>query len=152
MLRTTTGTILAVGALVLASACDDPFPTSPDGGVQGPQINTSEAISLIAGLHERNYELDFQGAVESPIFPAPTDLYFNDDEDVRFYGFASVEDAEAAVATISADGRTVDGSPVPWTEPIHFYHTERLVVVYLGDRTAFHLAISDIMGGQVAGD
>lgn len=141
--------ILLLLMLLPAAACESSGPTAT--GQPGPVINFQEALTLRLGLRERGIQLRFRETVEEPILPTITDRYTYDGQDVRLYGFASTEDAEAALATVSEDGRTVGGEELPWSGTPHFYHTRRLVVLHVGTSGELELALSEILGGQVAG-
>ena len=70
----------------------------------------------------------------------------------RFFRYETADDAEADIAKVSSDGRTIDGKRMPWDGPVHIYHLAKRIVVYVGDNEHTMQTIVDVFGPQVAGD
>lgn len=136
--------------VVLAAACGG-SPTASD--LPSPELRIGEVLDLLVGLRERGIELQFVETIDAPIFPVLTDRYRRRDDELRLYGFTSVEDAEETVADLSSDGRSLADEPLALPDdPIRFYHDRRLIVLHIGGDAELDFALRELTGGQVAGD
>ncbi len=75
----------------------------------------------------------------------------NDAYNVEAYEFSTPEDRAEAERKISADGSQVDGTAVEWGGDPHFYHTDKVILVYIGDDKDNMAALEGSFGKVFAG-
>jgi len=142
-----------LGATLLALAsCSDPVGSTVTG--PQPQLNSTEVLYLRLAFHEKGYALQFRETVDDPILPALTDVYTYSGDELRLYGFDTQAAADSAVLTISQDGETVAGEPVPWIDgkELHYFQMDKLLILHRGDRSDVDQIITELTGGQFAGN
>jgi hypothetical protein len=96
----------------------------------GPAVET--------GIFEQKaYEMKIHG---SPVF---------------FLEYGSNEDADEIAETISGDGRTVAGKPIPMKGIMagtpHFFKSSKVIAFYFGDRASTLAALTKVFDDQFAG-
>ena len=65
--------------------------------------------------------------------------------------FPSAKEANAAAETISEDGSVVGSSIMMWFSPPHFFKTDKLIVLYVGEDGGIVDILGDTLGPQIAG-
>ena len=70
---------------------------------------------------------------------------------VGVFEYPTVEAAEADKVKVSPDGKTVDGQPVGWTAPVHYFHHGQVIAVYMGTSDSVIQTLTQ-SGPQFAGD
>ncbi len=74
-----------------------------------------------------------------------------DSEWAQAFEYANDDDAARDQSKVSPDGQTVDGRPMTWNGPVHFYRHGPVIVVYVGSNGGILQKLSD-GGGQFAGN
>ncbi len=166
----TRGTTMLLGytiMLVMLVGCvqgPPVFPFQPAGGP--PQSHggaVRDHVSLVDNLRADGYNVDPVQDVQQPFvrargtllrisgadLSAPADVQsFNyDDRDVGTDGLAA---AQADAAQIQPNGQPKTMS-VTWTGPPHFFHKERVIVIYVGNDSQLLRELSKLLGPQFAG-
>ena len=120
-------------------------------------------VSLVDALRAAGYSVSPAGDVQQPFFrargtllrisggdlSAPADVQsFNyDDRDLGTDGLAA---AQADADQIQPDGQPKT-TRVTWSGPPHFYHKERVIVLYVGSDPQLLDALQAQLGAQFAG-
>ena len=104
-------------------------PTTPIVSHGGP---VKDYVGLVDNLRAAGATVDPAGTVSQPFFAPKGQLITVDEQDVQAFEFASAEEADAAVETVSADGSSVGTSMVGWLAPPHFYKAGKVIVIYVG--------------------
>lgn len=72
-------------------------------------------------------------------------------EDVQVFQFADAAEVKAQAARVSPTGTAIGATKVQWIGPPHFYRTDRLLVLYVGDNERVLKALERVLGPQFAG-
>jgi len=67
------------------------------------------------------------------------------------YEFPDTETADQAAAVVSPDGYGVAGGQYEWIDTPRFWHSGRVIVLYLGDDLDFVGELTSILGSSFAG-
>ena len=121
---------------------------SPSAGQHPAPV--TDMNSLIAALWDNGLTVETAGTVSQPFFDVEGTQLRVEGAEVQVFEFADAEAANAAVAMLGPDGNPPT-MMITWVAPPHFYHTGRLVVLYVGDDAAMTQALTDVLGPQVAG-
>ncbi len=161
------GSVLVL--LVAVMACGQPAATgSTSGGVQpgttAIPVGTPEShdgpvadqVSLIDHLRGKGLTVETAGNVQQPFFTAQGTLLrisggeLTQPADVQVFDYETAEAAKADVRQIGPDGspRTM---MITWVAPPHFFHRERVVVLYTGTDPAVLTLLAEVLGPQFAG-
>lgn len=73
-------------------------------------------------------------------------------EVIAVFEYDSAEAAAADADKVGVDGQTTDGSPIAWEGPVHFYHHNRVLIVYVGSNEDFLAKLAADGGDQFAGN
>ena len=120
-------------------------------------------VSLVDTLRSDGYTVDPVQDVQQPFLrargtlvrisggdlsaPADVQSYNYDDRDLGTDGLAA---AQADAAQIQPDGQPRTAS-VAWSGPSHFFHKERVIVIYVGSDAQLPRELSKLLGSQFAG-
>jgi hypothetical protein len=120
-------------------------------------------VSLVDNLRADGYGVDPIGDMQRPFLrargtrlqisgndlgaPAEVQSYNYDDRDLGTDGLAA---AQADAAQIQPDGQPKTMS-VAWSGPPHFFHKERVIVIYVGSDAPILRELSKLLGPQFAG-
>jgi len=134
------GVILAL----FAAAC-----SSAGGREASGSLNSAD--DLIASLEGQGISVAKGEQIDQAFFSVPA-LLLNTSET----GFQVFEYPEEAAAQVDADLVAPDGSSVGtsmpfWVDDPHFYHSGKLIVLYLGSDQSILTALEAILGPQFAG-
>ena len=89
--------------------------------------------------------------VQHPFFPVEGTKLDVIGREMQVFEFESKEDADKAAASISPDGMTINGMPAGWKASPHFYRSDKVISVYVGDDREMNDAIGRSLGKQFAG-
>lgn len=70
----------------------------------------------------------------------------------RFFRYTTIEQAKQDLDKVSPDGKTIDGTTMPWDGPVHVFHLSKRIVIYIGSNPNTLQTIQSVFGKQVAGD
>ena len=130
--------------LVVSLACGG-------GGDEGPEPVT-DYRSLVDSLRSLEAKVGIRGfSAQSFFIGTQGRLLDVNNEDVRVFQFRSVEDADAASGTVSADGSSIGTTTMSWDAPPHFYKGGILIVLYVGSASSVVNVLEEAMGPQFAG-
>jgi hypothetical protein len=133
------------GCGVNASASDQ----SRQGEPRSPRVTDYE--SLGASLRAAGASVKPGAKVDQPFFPVGGKLIEVHGEEVQVFQFADAAEAKAQAARISPTGTTIETTKVHWIGPPHFYRTDRLLVIYVGDSERVLRTLETVLGPQFAG-
>ena len=140
--------VAAVGASgcgVNASASDQ----SREGEPRSPPV--TDYASLTASLRAAGASVKPGAKVDQPFFPVSGRLMEVHGEDVQVFQFADAAEVKAQAARVSPTGTAIGATKVQWIGPPHFYRTDRLLVLYVGDNERVLKALEKVLGPQFAG-
>jgi hypothetical protein len=128
-----------------ASASDQ----SRQGEPRSPPV--TDYASLAASLRAAGARVKSGAMVDQPFFPVSGRLIEVHGEDVQVFQFADAAEAKAQAARVSPTGTAIGTTKVQWIGPPHFYRTDRLLVLYVGDSERVLKALEIVLGSQFAG-
>jgi hypothetical protein len=111
----------------------------------------TDYASLAASLRAAGATVRLGAKVEQPFFPVNGRLIEVHNEDVQVFEFADAAVVKAQAARISPTGSTIGTTKVHWIGPPHFYRTDRLLVIYVGDSERVLRTLETVLGPQFAG-
>lgn len=151
--------VLAVVFAALLSACGNrlPFdvslaPTPLPAAAESDELTLAAFTDFVssAGLNVR-----LRGGVSQPFFAVDGQLVDIEGESVQVFEYQAADEAQAAAAQVTPDGSAVasgdEMTRVDWVSTPHFYHRDRLIVVYVGDDDGVLDILDGTLGGPFAG-
>lgn len=150
-------------AMVIIASCGMNSPTVPPAGNAPPVDSVRDHASFVSTLRTKRLTVEEIGSVEQPFLQAeglglkvsggnlqaPAELQsFNYDD--QSLGTDGVKAAAEDVSQIEPTGqpRTMR---IDWIAPPHFFHKERLIVIYVGSDPKTLALLQELLGPQFAG-
>ena len=128
-----------------ASASDQPR----KGESRSPPV--TDYASLTASLRRAGASVKPGAKVDQPFFPVSGRLMEVHGEEVQVFQFTDAAEGKAQAARISPTGTKIETTKLHWIGPPHFYITDRLLVLYVGDNERVLKALERVLGPQFAG-
>jgi len=132
--------------LIFAAACAGNNTT-----VETPGELVGPFDQLMTALGSEGFTVDPAGTISQPFFEPEGQVISLDGQEVQVFEFASEAEAASAAEMISPDGSSIGTSMMTWISPPHFYHSGKLMVLYLGENERVMAALEGILGPQIAG-
>lgn len=112
-------------------------------------------VSLVDNLRAKGAIVEPGEEFSDELFSVPGRNISVDGENVSVYGYADAGSTDAEAANISPDGGTITRGDmigyVDWVAAPHFYKTERLIVLYVGENAGVKNLLTELLGRQFAG-
>lgn len=108
-------------------------------------------VSLVDALRAEGVTVEPAGTISQPFFSVEGQAITVNGEQVQVFEFADAAAASAAAQDVSPDGSSVGTSMMTWVAPPHFYKTDKLIVLYIGENEAVLAALESVVGEQIAG-
>lgn len=138
--------LVVAAVLVLASCSAPPKPSIVSHG--GP---VRDYVSFIDNLRAKGATVEPGGEVEQPFFSVKGNVIKVNGEDVQVFEFASPDVAKVEADTVPPDGTSFATIMITWIAPPHFYRTEKIIVLYVGNTQATKDLLVSLLGPQFAG-
>jgi hypothetical protein len=139
-------------AAVGASGCAGNASASDQSRKGEPQsARVTDYASLAASLRAAGANVKPGAKVDQPFFPVSGRLMEVHGEEVQVFQFADAAEVKAQAARISPTGTAIGTTKVQWIGPPHFYRTDRLLVLYVGESERVLKALETVLGLQFAG-
>ena len=106
---------------------------------------------LINKLRARGQKVGRGRKVAQPFFSVPGRIITIDGEDVQVFQYATAKSAEREAKAVDQPGSPVGTSMPMWVAPPHFYKSDRLIVLYVGQNSSVIRALEGVFGPQFAG-
>ena len=152
VLTTVTWGLLAVPVL----CCRSGGPSDPTAG-DGPHDLEGvgpETQALSSALHSAGADVVLAETIprsSSPFFAVASVRLSVDGQSAWVWEYASPSLARRDADLVSADGFRIGNSFVDWIGPPHFFHSSRLIVLYIGEDEAMLSLLRSVLGPQFAG-
>lgn len=129
----------------------DPTPgdDSANGGVGSAETAALSRALQAAGASVVRAETIPQSS--SPFFAVDSTRLLVEGQNVWVWEYPSSAAAERDATLVSADGYQIGSSYVDWIGPPHFFHSSRLIVLYVGEDEAILVLLREALGPQFAG-
>jgi hypothetical protein len=135
---------LAIGACRSLGSDQDTTPTTPD-------FSPMSYDNLVSALENAGATVEPKGEVEQPFFEVAGQIIQVNGADVQVFEFPDANASQEAAASIAPNGSSVGTTMVGWIATPHFYKTDNLIVLYLGDDPAIMKLLNASLGPQFAG-
>jgi len=139
---------LMVLVTLASAACSAQNPVVP---AAASSAQAGSISSIAAALRSEGVELKEVETLEQPFFSVPAHVFTANGEDLQLYEFASAADAERAAANVDPRGSTIGTTKMSWLAAPHFYRTDRIIAIHLGDSAATRSALERVLGKPFAG-
>ena len=107
--------------------------------------------ALVEALKAQGLEVERAGDVAQPFFSVEGHALNVDGENVQVFQYRTAGAAEKEAGQVSPDGSSVGTSMMSWVEPPHFFRSEKLIALYVGDSPRLLEALRAALGAQFAG-
>lgn len=106
---------------------------------------------LVERLRDRGEEPVRVGEVEPPYFDVPGRVLALNGADIQVFEYADAGSARDQAATISSDGSIIGATLITWMGEPHFFHSGRLIVLYVGEDPGVLDLLEATLGPPIAG-
>ncbi len=89
--------------------------------------------------------------VRQPFFSAPGRIIKVNNEAVQVFEYSNPATVESQAKRVSADGKTIGNSKPSWMSTPHFFKSQKLIVIYVGDDQTILRILRAELGNQFAG-
>ena len=145
-----------IALAILASGCGG---DAPDGGnsptpTPAELASRPQTVSLLVRLQAAGLQPRFVELMEPHSYPFVSVRAVRlevENENVYTFEFDTTAAAEAEARGISADGHQVGSSFVSWISDPHFFRSDRMIVLYVGQSERIRTALAQAVGPQFAG-
>lgn len=107
--------------------------------------------SFLANLRVHEYTPVEKGRVSQPFTTVEAMVVSIGADDFQVFEFLGAEDVENFSRNVSEDGSVIGTSIITWVEPPHFYKTDKVLVLYVGNKPDVTAALEKVLGKQFAG-
>ncbi len=107
--------------------------------------------SLIDNLSASGLNVTRGDEISQPFFSVKGRIIKVNGDDVQIFEYERATDADAEAALVSPDGSTVGTSMITWISTPHFYKKEKLIVIYVGEKSEVIQGLEIALGKQSAG-
>jgi hypothetical protein len=136
---------------LLGTGCAAPQPPETTPPVVSHGGPVTDYVSLVDNLRASGATVEPAGEISQPFFSVKGNSVTVDGENVQAFEYADAATAEAEAALISPDGSSIGTTMVSWVAAPHFYKTDKLIVLYVGDNAAVISVLEELLGTQFAG-
>lgn len=89
--------------------------------------------------------------VSQPFFSAAARIINVNGQGVQVFEYAQASKADREAKRVSSNGMSIGTSKVSWLSTPHFFKTEKLIVLYVGDDQTILRILQSTLGNQFAG-
>ncbi|MBW6518250.1 MAG: hypothetical protein K0A89_07085 [ANME-2 cluster archaeon] len=107
-------------------------------------------VSLINHFQSEGLEVKTLGISQQPFFSIRSMNLTLNGELVLVFDYSNVSGAREDMALVSPDAQYIDSARMHWTGTPHFYNSEEVIVLYVGDDPNIIAALDSGMGAQFA--
>ncbi len=129
------------------------FFTIPLGSTQVPQ-DTSSLVDILIVIRVP-LEMSDDGSVivremSQPFFSVDAKIIKMYGEEVQTFEYRTIDDAQNDIDEVTSDGQFRNVNVI-WVGTPHFYRSDRLIILYVGDHVDIIDTLEDLFGPQFAG-
>ena|SRR5687767_821851 len=89
--------------------------------------------------------------VRQPFFLVSGRIIKVNKENIQVFEYSNLATAESQAKLVSPDGRTIGNSKPSWMSTPHFFKSQKLIVIYIGDDKTILRILQAALGDQFAG-
>ncbi len=129
------------------------FFSIPLGSIQVPQ-DTSSLVDILIVIRVP-LEMSDDGSVivremSQPFFSVDAKIIKMYGEEVQTFEYRTIDDAQNDIDEVTPDGQFRNVNVI-WVGTPHFYRSDRLIILYVGDHVDIIHRLEDLFGPQFAG-
>ena len=125
------------------------------GASAAPEKANGETVMtydrLTSGLQEAGATVEPVGEVTQPFFSITGKTVQVNGGEVQVFEFADANASREAAESVSPSGSSIGTVMVSWLATPHFYKTDNLIALYVGDDPAVMKLLETYLGPQFAG-
>ena len=141
---------LLLGCVLAVSGCaTDSLTASPVGSTE--PLAVEDQATLISALEGSGATVEIGEPVSQVFFSAEGTVLKVNGVDVQVFEYQSPEEMENEASQVSPDGGSIGTSMVTWIDVPHFYKTNRIIVLYVGNDASVLDVLESALGPQFAG-
>jgi hypothetical protein len=141
---------LLLGCVLAVSGCaTDSLTASPVGSTE--PLAVEDQATLISALEGSGATVEIGEPVSQVFFSAEGTVLKVNGADVQVFEYESAEEMENEASQVSPDGGSIGTSMVTWVDVPHFYKTNRIIVLYVGNDASVLDVLESALGPQFAG-
>ena len=111
-----------------------------------------EYARLLGKLREQRAHVKSSNErVRQPFFLVSGRIIQVNHENIQVFEYSDPATAESQAKRVSADGRTIGNSKPSWMSTPHFFKSQKLIVIYIGDDKTILRILEGALGNQFAG-
>ena len=107
-------------------------------------------VSLLNHLQSEGIEVKTLGISREPFFSVRSMNLTLNGELVHVFDYYNISTARDDMALVSPDAQYIDNTRMRWTGTPHFYNSEEIIMLYVGDNPEIITALESGMGAQFA--
>ena len=89
--------------------------------------------------------------VRQPFFLVSGRIIKVNKENIQVFEYSNPATTESQAKRVSPDGKTIGNSKPSWMSTPHFFKSQKLIVIYIGDDKTILRILQDALGEQFAG-
>lgn len=143
--------VLILGLLL--AACSRTVIARNSSPVAAPESAGADDVvsDLMEALAAAGAQVAKGGEVDQPFFSTVGQLVTVNGSEVQLFVYADAANAKDEAGQVSPEGSAVGTSIMMWMATPHFYRTDNVIALYLGDDAATLAALNTVFGPQFAG-
>jgi len=112
----------------------------------------SEYTRLIGKLHARGASVkSTREKVRQPFFSVSGRIMKVNNQPIQVFEYSNSATTESQAKLVNPDGKTIGNSKPSWMSTPHFFKSQKLIVLYVGDDQTVLRALQAELGNQFAG-
>ena len=141
---------LLLGCVLAVSGCATDSLTGSAVGSAEP-LAVEDQATLISALEGSGATVEIGEPVSQVFFSAEGTVLKVNGVDVQVFEYQSPEEMENEASQVSPDGGSIGTSMVTWVDVPHFYKTNRIIVLYVGNDASVLDVLESALGPEFAG-
>lgn len=143
--------LLAFGLLLTACSSNviagDQLPTA----VPEPTVQSDATADLMDALVAAGALVEKRGEVTQPFFSETGQVISVNGSEVQLFVYDDEAAARAEAGQVTPEGTAVGSNVMMWLATPHFYRSDKVIALYIGDDPATLTALEAVLGPQFAG-
>jgi hypothetical protein len=128
------------------------FPANKDNSHLAGTRSPTEYSRLIGKLRAQGASARSTAEkVRQPFFSVPGRIMKVNKEAIQVFEYSNPVSAEVEAKRVSPDGKTIGNSKPSWMSTPHFFKSQKLIVIYVGDDQTILRILQAELGNQFAG-
>jgi hypothetical protein len=144
--------LLSVLSLALLPSCrGDDAPHEEESGPAAGLDATSPSFAIFQILRASGSRVQVVGDTARPFFTPKGKILQVDGRIIQLYEYPSKEELEGEASKVGPDGSTIGGKAMNWKVPVHFYKTDKVIVLFEGKDSTMEHTLEQTLGREFAG-